>query len=578
MYNGFKPALKEEQLNEIINEKSIKFVFNPEKEYELLAEGDKKALKHLVKAAIALDDVFLKQDHEKNIEMKATLEEAFKKGDNFAGKLLQLFSIFNGLEGNDGISKDPIKLFEGLELAKGKNVFSSDITKESLLEYLKENIEDTAAILNFDTVVKKDGADIVGIPYSIEFKKEYKNAAKELLLASKETTHKGLSNYLSLQAQALISCDPEYAYKADEAWAGLKDAPLEFTIGRESYEDTMTGAITEDIDFMKQVEQNGITIKAKDFIGARVGIVDIKASEELADYKNHLNAMSKMMPLRDQYKQSIELGETDNVKQVLVDVDLVYFSGDYAALRPGITLAQNLPNDDKLSVQLDTGNRNVFHKQVRSTFDPERRQKMLDALVEKEFHQYYDNEADHLFTIGHELTHSLGPMSTLSGKDKKVTLGDGYGDIVEEAKADLGSLVCLEYFEKAGKYSKELVEKILLTWAVDQLPLSEPTLTQAHRVREVMQLNYFIDKKAIKVEKGGKLSIDFKNILSVAKEMLTKVIQVQLDGDPVKAKAFVDKYRAWNDLLEYVSKEKKKLKPKPYKIIVHTLADKILKQ
>ena len=81
---------------------------------------------------------------------------------------------------------------------------------------------------------------------------------------------------------------PEYAFKADAAWASLKDSPLEFTIGRESYEDTLTGAVTEDKELMKIFEAKGITVKAKDFIGARVGIVDIKASEELADYKNHL--------------------------------------------------------------------------------------------------------------------------------------------------------------------------------------------------------------------------------------------------------------------------------------------------
>jgi hypothetical protein len=36
-------------------------------EYLGLQEGDKKALKHLVKAAYILDEIYLKQDNEKNI-------------------------------------------------------------------------------------------------------------------------------------------------------------------------------------------------------------------------------------------------------------------------------------------------------------------------------------------------------------------------------------------------------------------------------------------------------------------------------------------------------------------------------
>ena len=74
----------------------------------------------------------------------------------------------------------------------------------------------------------------------------------------------------------------------------------------------------------------------------------------------------------------------------------------------------------------------------------------------------------------------------------------------------------------------------------------------------------------------GKLSIIPEKMPLVAKEMLTEVIQLQLDGDATKAKAFVDKYREWNDIMQYVSDAKKKLSPKPYKIKEFILADEIL--
>ena len=530
----------------------------------------------MVKAAQELDAVFLKQDHSKNLEMKEALNKAAQNGDIMASKALKLFNIFNGIEGNDGLQKDPVRVFEDICLYKGKNIYPEDLSPQELIDYLKNNIEQAPAILSNDTIVKRENNELVAIPYLMAFRKEYTKAAKQLLLAASYTTHKELAKYFRYQAQALVSADPEYAFKADKTWANLKDSPLEFTIGRESYEDTMTGAVAEDKELMAMIESNGITIKSKDFIGVRVGIVDIESSENIADYKNHLKALSELMPLKEQYKQSVDVETGESVKQTLVDVDLVYLSGDYCALRPGITLAQNLPNDDKLSVQLESGNRNVFHKQVRRTFDPVRRQKLLDTLVENKFHKMYDNEADHLFTIGHELAHSLGPMTTLAGKDKKVSLGDGYGDVIEECKADLASLISLEYFNKIGKYSPETIKKILLTWAVDQMPISEPKITQPHATREVMQLNYFIENSTIKIEKGGKLSLDYEQMIPVARQMLTEVLQVQLDGDAQKAKNFVDKYRTWNETLQYVSDTKKSLSPKPYKVLVNILADRIL--
>lgn len=55
----------------------------------------------------------------------------------------------------------------------------------------------------------------------------------------------------------------------------------------------------------------------------------------------------------DAYRQSILDGE--ELKQTMVDVDLADLEGDYAQCRGGITTAQNLPNNDKLSVKTGGG-------------------------------------------------------------------------------------------------------------------------------------------------------------------------------------------------------------------------------
>ncbi|MDD3013433.1 MAG: hypothetical protein PHC34_06990 [Candidatus Gastranaerophilales bacterium] len=573
-YNGYELAISEKELDNIIQNQSTIYELNPVKEYEALQDGDKRALKHLVRAAKILNDVFLKQDHQLNIVMKKALEREVEKGDIHAQKALKLFNTFNGIEGENGLQQEPVKIFDGLKLSDGRNMYPQNYNKEKLINYLTANIEQTPAILNNDTIVKAHKNRLYAVPYSIEFRKEYEKAAKELLLAAKETTHKGFSDYLQLQTQALVCNDPEYSFKADEAWANLKDSPLEFTISRESYKDSLAGAAAEDKEFANLASKNSFTIKSKDFIGVRVGIVDQKSSKNLADYKKYLKELTELMPLKEEYPKRATDKE-NKIKQNLSDVDLVYMSGDYLANRPSIVIAQNLPNNDKLSVKLNAGRKNVFHKQIRKTENPELRKKKLEGIVDASQRHLYNKDSQHLFVIGHELSHALGPNSTRSGKDKKSSLGEGYGDVIEESKADLGSIMSVEFFVKKGKYTKEQAEKIYLTFAADLIPLSNPPLNQPHRVRSVMQFNYFVEKGAIELV-DGKIKIVPEKFNRTAKNMLEEEIKIQLDGDSEKAKEFVDKYRQWNDNLEIISRFIRSLSPKPYCVVNTPLAEKLL--
>ena len=63
------------------------------KEYAALADGDKEALKHLVKAAKAIDKVFMQQDNPDNLEFKTYLEEEAQKGNEDAQMTLTLRQI-----------------------------------------------------------------------------------------------------------------------------------------------------------------------------------------------------------------------------------------------------------------------------------------------------------------------------------------------------------------------------------------------------------------------------------------------------------------------------------------------------
>lgn len=564
-----------EKAEKILAEETREITFNPVEQYNKLADGDKKALAHLVKAGKILNDVFIKQEHEKGLKFKEELTKKAEAGDKLAQKTLELYNIFNGIEDE---RKEKTLLIKNAKLADGKNLFPKDVTAQEVIKFLKANPDKIEEILSNNTVVKRDkNGGFIGIPYQIEYKEEYEKAAKELLEAAKTSTHEGFNEYLKLQAKAMISTDPEDAYAADVAWIKLSDAPLEFTISRESYSDAFTGQVLADKELSNYVAQNNLEANAKDLLGVRVGIVDIQSSKDLADYKNHMKAFSKLLPLADTYEQSVD--KTDpktGSKQTLVDVDLVYMGGDSGTSRPGVTIAQNLPNSDKLASKRGAGNRNVFHRDIRKSFDPAVRKQFLENLIDESQRELYSDEADHLFTIGHELTHSLGPVKSSQGLDKKSALGD-YGDAVEEAKADLGSILMADYFVKVNKYTKKQMEEILLTWAAGLLSQEQPSKEQAHAVRRVAQFNYMRENGAIEFEVNGKLKVNMDKMVPVAKYMLTEIIKLQLDGNPDNAKAFFDKWFVWNEEQEYASKILKSMKPKIYKKLNQTLANEITK-
>ena len=283
--------------------------------------------------------------------------------------------------------------------------------------------------------------------------------------------------------------------------------------------------VIEDEELKNLLEENNITAISKDSIGIRVGIVNTKGTQDLLKVKNYLPLMAENMPLKELYEQNIS-SEDDNL-QTMVDADIVSLRGDEGSYRGGITIAQNLPNNDKLSLTIGGGRRNVYHRQIRlitSEDAKEKMQKRLNATLNPELHKFYNDEADHWFTVGHENGHSLGPKSGTEGLGK-------YKSIIEENKADMISLAMVDILTEAGMYTKEQRDQIILTYAVDNMMMSKPTMSQAHRVRSVMQNYYFIKEGTITISPEGILDVNMEKMVPTAKKMLEEIIRVQLSGD-----------------------------------------------
>lgn len=522
-------------------------------EYLELADGDKEALKHLVRAAYILEKINMQIDNPHNLDFKAFLEKEIENGNEDAKLTKILFDAQKGINAIDTMS-NKINLAKGLVEHLGKGVYPEGLSKEEfhtiLTKMINEGkIDDVKKILTQRSIVERNGDELIGIDYIDKFKEDFAKMADELDLARETSTNADFNEYLELQAKALRKADPMLDAYADKKWATLQDTPLEFTITRENYEDEMTGTIVENKELSELLNAHEITPTPKDFLGGRVGIVNKKGTEALMAIKKYLPELAKNMPFADEYEQNIST--TGDTKQTMVDVDLVAVAGDVGAYRGGITLAENLPNDDKMSLKIGGGRRNVYHRQIRFISNVAKLQERLDEILDKEQHKYYLDEADHWFTIGHENAHSLGPKKACE------TLGK-YRNIIEENKADMGSLAFVDLLTELGMYTEEQRKQIIVTTVADNFLKSKPTLSQAHRVRTVMQNKYFAERGAYVII-DGKIHVNIDKVVPIAKEMLSEIIRIQIDGDFDKAEKYVLDNFVWTDNMELIAQKLQKV-------------------
>ena len=568
MAEKFTLALSEQELLERTNPAA----FTPYRmlgvdapEYMALSENDKKALKHLVRASDIIDRVALRMDHHYNLRFENFLTQKIKLGDERANMTMGLFYGQRGIFGHER-NGDTVALASGVRACPGRGFYPYDLSvpefHDILIDMLNNGQDNLVKeILNQRTVVKRHGAQLVAQDYTVAFQDYFRTAAACLEVAAHHATDLNFKEYLRMQSAALTKNDPWLDCRADKKWATLQSGPLEFTLGRESYDDAMTPTVLNNPKLKAMLDERGIVPYAKDSLGATVGIIDKSGTDYLLEIKDFLPILAMQMPRKFAYEQNI----TQDTKQTMVDVDLVAVSGHYAAYRGGISLAFNLPNADKLAVQTGGGHRTVYLKQMRqskyATALPER----LNALLAPEFHKYFSVSALHDFTILHENMHSLGPKKGLE------SLGE-YKNIIEEHKADAGSVAMLDILVHCGFFTPQQREEIITSWLVAYL-YPAANFKTAHSKRNIMQHNMLFENGAIKLDNAGRMVIDFNRVTERGYKMLSDAIDIQLSGNPDMAHRYIEKYAVWSPQLQVLGKKLSAVDTQRNSYIVEPLAD-----
>ena len=134
----------------------------------------------------------------------------------------------------------------------------------------------------------------------------------------------------------------------------------------------------------------------------------------------------------------------------------------------------------------------------------------------------------------------------------------------------------LDILEQNGMYTKEEKEQIIVTYAADNMLKSKPTLSQAHRVRSVMQNYYFLKEGAIEISEEGMLTVHIEKMVPTAQKMLKEIIRVQIDGDFEKGERYVLNNFQWTKEMEVMAEKIKKVSKSLNGKVEEPLAQKLL--
>jgi len=500
---------QETEGTEMLKEKIAKFA-PTELKYDAsnLDERQKIVVEKLYLAAKIMDELFLEQVYSKNNQIKTDLMVQDTEVAKYQLELFNImFSPFDRLEHDApfyGTEKKPA----------GANYYPEDMSKEEFERWLKDHPEDEKAFTSEFTVIRRDGENLVAIPYSEYYQDKLDEAAKLLLDAAGYADNKSLKDYLTTRAVAFQNND---YFESDMKWMDLKDHDIEIVIGPyEVYEDQLFN--------YKAAFECFLTIR------------DIEESEKLEVFKSYLRDMEIHLPIPDEHK-NFERGS----ESPLAVVNEIYTAGDTKA---GVqTLAFNLPNDER--VRKVKGSKKVMLKNVSEAKFEKLLKPIAEIIVEPEQLEYVTFNSFFTHSLMHEMSHGIGPgFITVDGNETEVKkeLQETYSTL-EECKADILGMYNNIFMIEKGVFPESFENEIWVTALAGVFRSTRFGINEAHGGGEAIIYNFLIEKGGFEFnEETEKVKVNFEKVGPALKELATKVLMIQAKGDYQAAKDLIAKY------------------------------------
>lgn len=474
----------------------------------LLDERQKVVVQKIYEAGKIIDELFLEQVYSKNFEIREKLQQSNDSVDKLK---LEYFTINFGPF--DRLDHD--KPFIGNEeKPEGANFYPEDMTKAEFEKFLKDNPDLDKEFTSEFTVIRRVDGQLTAIPYSEYYKNKLVKISDLLLEAADYADNESLKNYLTLRAKAFETND---YYESDMAWMDLKDHTIEVVIGPyEVYEDGL--------------------FNYKAAFECFLTIVDPESTDKLKQFADYLTDIEKNLPIPEKHKNYNRGSESP-----IVVVQEVFGAGDTKA---GVqTLAFNLPNDER--VRKAKGSKKVMLKNLHEA----KFEKLLKPIAEMVLDESqlslvtFDGFFNH--TLMHEMSHGVGPgFITVNGKETEVKkeLKEIYSTI-EECKADiLGMFNNMLMIEK-GVYPESFENETWVTFLAGTFRSMRFGINEAHGGGNAIIYNYLLENGAYEYDENThKVKVNFEKVYPVLKDLATKVLMIQAEGDYEGAKNLIADY------------------------------------
>ncbi len=473
-----------------------------------LPANERGALERLIQASRYVDAIFLRQRTPDN---EALLLALLDDPSPLGRERLNYFLLNRGPWSE--LDRDAPFLPGVGEKRKGANFYPPDSTREEVDAWMKGLPEaKRAAATGFFTAIRRapDGK-LMAVPYSVEYQGELAEMARLLRAAAQLTQQPTLKSFLEKRADAFLSND---YYASDVAWMEL-DATIEPTIGPyEVYED-------EWFNF-KAAFESFVTLTD----GAETGKLT-RFSAQLQDLEDHL-------PIDPKYRRA-KLGGFSPIRVV----NVVFAAGDG---NHGVqTAAFNLPNDEK--VVAEKGSKRVLLKNFQEAKFAKVLQPIAGVALAPADRALVSFEPFFTHILMHELMHGLGPQTIRVG-GRETTVRQELKELngpLEEAKADISGLWALQYLMDKGVIDKKQERSMYVTFLASTFRTLRFGLNASHAKGMALQVNYLLDRGAIRVDNEGRFSLDLPKTRKAVSDLTRDIMTLQATGNYDGVKALLER-------------------------------------
>jgi hypothetical protein len=475
-----------------------------------LSPDETKMVYKLVEASRYIESIYWRQSDPKGLALFKQLEGCNQVQNQKLRRFLNINgSRYNLLENNKPfVGSDPFY--------PGRALYPRGLTRQQIEAYVAKHPEKKAQIYDPHTVIKRQGKELIAVPYHIEYKQWLVPAAAALREAAALSPDKAFANFLRLRAQALLTDD---YYQSDLAWLDLQNPRFDVIFAPyETYLDDLLGVKTS--------------------YGAAVMIRNEEESASLATFMKYVPQIQEALPLAPEDKPSMQGKSTP-----MEVMDTPFRAGD---LRHGYqAVADNLPNDAR--IHQEKGTKKIFFKNFMDARVNYVVLPIAKLLMREDQASLATAEGYLAAVVMHEICHGLGPAfaRTPTGQvDIRQSIGPAYAGL-EEAKADVVGLFALNWLMQQGVLPKERAPEFYASYVAGIFRTVRFGVAEAHGRAEMMEFNFLFEQGAITHdEKSGRYAVDYGKMPAAIAALAKELLEIEATGDRNRAEQWFAKYDA----------------------------------